>query len=163
MSGIVPFKSFSNHTTAYCVSVIQVKFIFIWLVFHVAASPRVQVVWSGLSNLSVRPPCDSCLSGGGGNRKENTWGQDASILQEEEAQRGLPEETWVSAVPGKKKKLLVLVLTYLSQIHLLTLSYPPQSKEAGADDILDISACGLSEVRGKLHWSLTAIVLWFTH
>lgn len=104
MSGIVPFKSFSNHTTAYCVSVIQVKFIFIWFVFHVSASPRVQVVWSGFSNLSVGPPCDSCLSGGGGDRKENTQGQDASILQEEEAQRGLPEETRVSAVPGKKKK-----------------------------------------------------------
>lgn len=62
------------------------------------------MVWSGFSNLSVGPPCDSSLSGGGGDRKENTLGQDASVLQEEEAQRGLPEETRVSAVPGKKKK-----------------------------------------------------------
>lgn len=82
------------------------------------------MVWSGFSNLSVGPPCDSSLSGGGGDRKENTLGQDASVLQEEEAQRGLPEETRVSAVPGKKKKRASAVgLTFLSITNPPTYSY----------------------------------------
>lgn len=32
--------------------------------------------------------------------------QDASVLQKEEAQRGLPEETGISTVPGKNSMLM---------------------------------------------------------
>ena len=34
--------------------------------------------------------------------------QDASVLQKEEAQRGLPEETGISTMPGKNSMLMSL-------------------------------------------------------
>ena len=60
---------------------------------------------SSCSTSSVCRHCPPALHRGGKrSRDSRTDGpQDASVLQEEEAQRGVPEEAGISAVPGKNR------------------------------------------------------------